>query len=292
MPAGGFSELGRFGMRLRVTAGRGAGRGGWLGSRAAALAAIGTAAALQACSSNRDINLPSVGMRSQTSSRTGYGPRVATGSAIPVGGGSYKLGTPYQINNVWYVPREDPGYDRTGTASWYGADFHGRRTANGEVYNMNALTAAHPTLPLPSYVTVTNVANNRTVLLRVNDRGPYVGGRLIDLSRAAAEALGYDQQGTAQVRVRYAGRAPLSGDDSRERQFLAQQASGGGGIAAVAPPAQWRPDAVAAPAYPQPVQSPGGWSPDAYRRGLTQPAQPKAAGPGWSNRWGLGSSPQ
>jgi rare lipoprotein A len=124
---------------------------------------------------------------------------------------------------MWYVPREEPGYDRTGTASWYGADFHGRATANGERYDMDALTAAHPTLPLPSYVTVTNLANNRTVLVRVNDRGPYVGGRILDLSRAAARALGYETQGTAQVRVRYAGRAPLDGNDARERQFLAAQ---------------------------------------------------------------------
>lgn len=255
--------------------------------------AVGLAAILSACTSNRDINLPSVGMRqSAPVSSASYGPRVATGSAIPAGGGSYKIGTPYKINNAWYVPREDPSYDRSGIASWYGADFHGRRTANGEIYNMNALTAAHPTLPLPSYVTVTNLANNRTVLLRVNDRGPYVGGRMIDLSRAAAQALGYDQHGTAQVRVRFAGRAPLNGDDSRERQFLAQQSGGRNAVAAAQPPPGWRP----APHLASPPNSPSpqsnGWSPDTYRRGLTPPASSKQTQSTWTNGWGLGSRAQ
>ena len=121
------------------------------------------------------------------------------------------------------MPHEDPTYDRVGTGSWYGADFNGRPTANGETYNMEALTAAHTTLPLPSYVWVTNQSNGRTLLVRVNDRGPYVDGRIIDLSRAAAHALGYEGQGTAQLRVRYAGRAPLNGDTAREREFLASQ---------------------------------------------------------------------
>ena len=249
---------------------------------------------LAACSSSRDVNLPSIGMSSaKSTARPGYGPRVATGSAIPSGGGAYKLGAPYRIGGVWYVPHEDPNYDRTGVASWYGADFHGRRTANGEIYNMSALTAAHPTLPLPSYVTVTNLANNRTVLLRVNDRGPYVGGRLIDLSRAAAQALGYDQHGTAQVRVRYAGRAPLNGDDTRERQFLAQRSSGGRNAVAYAPPAPSY--APPSPVYAQPPPSPSssGWSPDAYRRGLSQPApSPKPQPSSWSSGWGLGSNTQ
>jgi rare lipoprotein A len=141
----------------------------------------------------------------------------------PRAGGGYKLGKPYRIGNVWYVPREEPDYDRTGIGSWYGADFHGRSTANGETYNMDALTAAHPTLPLPSYVLVTNRANQRTILVRVNDRGPYVGNRMIDLSRASAQALDYEQMGTATLHVRYAGRAPLDGEDSRERHYLAQQ---------------------------------------------------------------------
>lgn len=142
---------------------------------------------------------------------------------IPKGGGVFKIGSPYSVAGRWYVPREDRGYDRSGLASWYGADFHGRKTANGEVYDMRALSAAHPTLPLPSYVYVTNLANGRTILVRVNDRGPYVADRLIDLSRRAAELLGTSERGVAQVRVRFAGYAPLDGNDVREHQFLAGQ---------------------------------------------------------------------
>lgn len=232
----------------------------------------------------------------------------------------YKLGAPYSVGGVWYVPREDQGYDRNGAGSWYGADFHGRSTANGEIYNMNALTAAHPTLPLPSYVTVTNLANNRTVLLRVNDRGPYVAGRIIDLSRAAARALGYEQSGTAPVRVRYAGRAPLDGNDSRERQFLAAQPWAGGQIAAAQSPAKpyavqpygqpagsrWHAPAAlpanaapryAAPAYPpqglaEPVAPPAtaGWSTDSYRRSLLQSrAEAASNGPSGTSRSALGA---
>lgn len=142
--------------------------------------------------------------------------------------GVYKLGKPYSIAGRWYFPSEDPHYDRIGVASWYGSDFHGKATANGERYDMHALTAAHTTLPLPSYVYVTNLANNRTILVRVNDRGPYVGGRLIDLSKRAAYALGMETSGLGQVRVRYAGRAPLDGNDLAERRFLQSQPWFGG----------------------------------------------------------------
>jgi len=122
-------------------------------------------------------------------------------------------------------------------ASWYGSDFHGRHTANGEIFDLASLTAAHPTLPLPSYAYVTNLENGRTVLVRVNDRGPYVGDRIIDLSHASARALGYVERGKARVRVRYAGRAPLNGDDKYERRFLAeQQNSPRGSVFASAPP--------------------------------------------------------
>jgi rare lipoprotein A len=148
---------------------------------------------------------------------------------IPKGGGTYKVGEPYQVGGRWYNPREQPDYDRIGTASWYGSDFHGRRTANGEVFDMHALTAAHPTLPLPSYAYVTNLSNNRTILVRVNDRGPYVGNRMIDLSRESARMLGLLSGGTGRVRVRYAGPAPLDGNDARERQFAASRSWNGGG---------------------------------------------------------------
>jgi rare lipoprotein A len=155
---------------------------------------------------------------------TSPSPRVVSeGQRVPRGGGGYKIGQPYKVAGRWYTPVDDPGYDRSGVASWYGTDFHGRKTANGEIFDMNALTAAHPTLPLPSYVYVTNLANGRTVLVRVNDRGPYAHDRLIDLSRQTARMIGTEAKGLGHVRVRYAGRAPLDGNDQAERQFLAQQ---------------------------------------------------------------------
>jgi rare lipoprotein A len=114
---------------------------------------------------------------------------------------------PYQVNGVWYEPREDPNYDEVGYASWYGEAFHNRRTANGELFDMDVASAAHKTLPLPSLVDVTNLESGRTIRLRVNDRGPFVAGRIIDLSREAARELGVYQKGLARVRVRYVGPA-------------------------------------------------------------------------------------
>lgn len=148
---------------------------------------------------------------------------VNYGQKVPKGGGRYKVGRPYQIANKWYRPRENKRYDRVGMASWYGDLFHGRKTANGEVFDMDALTAAHPTLPLPTLVEVTNLANHRSVIVRVNDRGPYRHNRLIDLSRKAATVLGFKKKGTARVRVRYVGRAPINGDDRYEKRVLAQK---------------------------------------------------------------------
>jgi rare lipoprotein A len=115
--------------------------------------------------------------------------------------GYYKIGRPYQIDGVWYYPREDWRYDETGTASWYGEQFHGRYTADGEIFNLNELTAAHRTLPMPVVVRVTNLENGRSMKLRVNDRGPYARGRVIDVSRRAAQLLGFEGQGTTRVRV-------------------------------------------------------------------------------------------
>jgi rare lipoprotein A len=117
--------------------------------------------------------------------------------------GIYKLGEPYQIQGRWYVPEFDPAYDRVGVASWYGHPFHGRPTANGETFDRNRLSAAHPTLPLPSIVRVTNLSNQRQMELRVNDRGPFVKDRIIDLSQAAARALDVERSGTAPVRVEF-----------------------------------------------------------------------------------------
>jgi rare lipoprotein A len=162
-----------------------------------------------------------------SSEGTRFGPAsprvVAFGEPVPKGGGTYKLGEPYQVDGQWFTPQEDPAYDRIGEASYYAYEFHGRRTANGEIFDMGALTAAHPTLPLPSYVYVTNLQNGRTVLLRVNDRGPYARDRVIDVSKTAARYLGFEMRGTTRVRVRYAGPAPLSGDDHNEQRFLAHQ---------------------------------------------------------------------
>jgi rare lipoprotein A len=123
-------------------------------------------------------------------------------AAFPAGHGVYKVGNPYQINGVWYYPAEDWSYDETGIASWYGADFHGKYTANGEVFDLNAITAAHRTLPMPCVVEVTNLENGRTLKVKVNDRGPYARGRIIDLSRRSAQLLGFESPGTARVRVK------------------------------------------------------------------------------------------
>jgi len=130
---------------------------------------------------------------------------------VPPNAGVYKIGQPYQVDSIWYYPREQPDYDETGIASWYGPDFYGKSTANGEMYDGNALTAAHKTLPMPVNVRVTNLDNGKSLIVRVNDRGPYARGRIIDLSKRAAELLDVVQTGTARVRVTYLGRADLNG---------------------------------------------------------------------------------
>src|SRR6202012_3588148 len=114
---------------------------------------------------------------------------------------------PYQIENTWYYPKEQPDYDETGVASWYGPSFYGHRTANGEIYNAGDLTAAHRTLPMPVNVRVTNLDNGKSLIVRVNDRGPYAKSRIIDVSEAAAKLLGFYNQGTARVRVTYIARS-------------------------------------------------------------------------------------
>ena len=132
---------------------------------------------------------------------------------------------PYQVGGIWYVPHEQPSYDERGLASWYGDAFNMKATADGEVFDMNQFSAAHTTLPLPSMVEVTNLDNGRKLVVRVNDRGPFVGGRVIDLSRAAARELGYDRAGIAHVRVRYVGPAPLAGPGSGVRYAKALPAT-------------------------------------------------------------------
>src|SRR6188508_2715324 len=141
---------------------------------------------------------------------------VGFGEPVPKGGGTYRIGKPYTVAGRVYVPEEDPDYRAEGMASWYGDDFHGRLTANGEVFDMLSLTAAHPTLPIPSYARVTNLRNGKSLVVRVNDRGPYHGNRLIDVSNKAAELLEFKANGVARVRVEYVGRAPLEGSDDRQ----------------------------------------------------------------------------
>ena len=123
--------------------------------------------------------------------------------------GTYKLGAPYVINGVRYVPRHDPHYDQVGLASWYGGGFHGKQTANGEIFDARRISGAHQTLPLPSLVRVTNLQNGRSIVVRINDRGPFVAGRIIDLSQQAAGRLGYVGKGVTRVRVQYLGPAKL-----------------------------------------------------------------------------------
>jgi len=141
---------------------------------------------------------------------------VAFGDPVPKGGGTYRIGKPYTVAGRVYVPEENPNYHAEGMASWYGDDFHGRLTANGEVFDMTSLTAAHPTLPIPSYARVTNLRNGKSLIVRINDRGPYHGNRLIDVSNKAAELLEFKSHGVAKVRVEYVGRAPLEGTDDRQ----------------------------------------------------------------------------
>jgi rare lipoprotein A len=150
-------------------------------------------------------------------SETEYGvkasPRLYYGRNVPKGGGRDVTGKPYKVKGKWYVPKEDKKYDRKGLASWYGSAFHGRQTANGEIYDQYHLSAAHPTFPLPSYARVTNLENGDSVIVRVNDRGPYHPGRIIDLSNKAAEMLEVQHKGTVKVRVQYVGRARMDGKD-------------------------------------------------------------------------------
>ena len=142
-------------------------------------------------------------------------PRVTTTRGVRKGGGRYQIGKPYTIRGKKYFPKLDPNLRQTGLASWYGPNFHGRLTANGEVYDQYSLSAAHPTMPLPSYAKVTNLENGSSVTVRVNDRGPFSKNRIIDLSSRAAQLLGYTKQGVAKVKVEYAGKAPLHGLDEK-----------------------------------------------------------------------------
>ncbi len=166
-----------------------------------------TAAGLAACGTTRTASLPA-----PAASRIPR-PEIMPPAPPPVvvPRPAYKVGNPYQVEGVWYYPREQPGYDETGIASWYGSDYHGKLTADGEVFDRTGVSGAHPTLPLPANVRVTNLENGRSMVVRVNDRGPFINGRIIDLSEHAADLLGFRQNGTARVRVTLLGRADLYG---------------------------------------------------------------------------------
>ncbi len=141
---------------------------------------------------------------------------IEPGEPVPKGGGSYRVGKPYVVGGRTYTPEENINYREEGVASFYSDDFHGRFTANGEVFDMNSISAAHPTLPMPSYVRVTNLKNNRSLVVRVNDRGPYAKDRIIDLSVQSAKLLGIYGHGVGKVRVEYVGKAPIAGSDDRK----------------------------------------------------------------------------
>lgn len=150
---------------------------------------------------------------------------VADGKPVPKGGGRAVVGKPYKVAGKWYKPKRDPNYEKVGYASWYGPTFHGRMTANGEVFDRNALSAAHTTMPLPSYARVTNLENGRSVTVRVNDRGPFHGNREIDLSERVATMLDYKSKGVAKVKVEYVGPARIDGQDE---EYLVASYSGPG----------------------------------------------------------------
>ena len=210
------------------------------------------AAALAGCSSTGDAlkvgtNTASINNKTKFSSKS-YGvaasPRLTVSKNVKKGGGRAVVGKPYKVRGKWYHPKEEPGYDRTGLASWYGPNFHGRLTANGEIYDQYHLSAAHPTFPLPSYARVTNQETGKSVVVRVNDRGPFAHKRIIDLSSKAADMLGTKQKGVADVRVQYIGRAPLHGQDM---QYLVASYSENGSPGIFAQGTQLAVNAVKAP---------------------------------------------
>ncbi|MEY3552828.1 MAG: hypothetical protein RL735_1176, partial [Pseudomonadota bacterium] len=141
---------------------------------------------------------------------------VADGQPVPRGGGRYLVGKPYSVAGRTFVPKEvAPNASQTGRASWYGSAFHGRRTSNGEIYDMRSVSAAHPTWPLPSYVRVTNLENGRSMIVRLNDRGPFHANRVMDVSSRVAESLDFKRMGTASVKIDYVGKAGLAGSDDQ-----------------------------------------------------------------------------
>jgi rare lipoprotein A len=140
---------------------------------------------------------------------------VKDGDPVPKGGGRDMVGKPYTVAGRTYVPYDNARYVSEGLASWYGPEFHGRLTANGEIFDRDSIAAAHTTMPLPSYARVTNLQNGHSIIVRVNDRGPFHSNRIIDVSQKTAEALDFKRYGTAHVRVEYVRRASTNGSDDR-----------------------------------------------------------------------------
>jgi rare lipoprotein A len=194
----------------------------------------------------------------------------AGGSQYRAGHPSYRV-EPYQVNGVWYHPTVDYDYDQTGTASWYGEQFDQRYTSNGEIFDMNRVSAAHKTLPLPSVVQVTNLENGRALELRVNDRGPFVGERLIDVSRRAAQLLGFETKGTAQVRVQVLKEESIQVAAAAQRGEFGPVELAAAPVAAVAP----RPAAPTRPAPPAQLAA----APPAASPPIEAPSMPAAAPP-------------
>lgn len=190
----------------------------------------------------------SVGVEQTPALRT-VAPPSAAGVAAPY------AGPPYQVDGKWYVPAHEPNYDEVGIASWYGPTFHGKDSASGEPFDENAMTAAHPTLPIPSLVRVTNLDNGRTVVVRLNDRGPFVDDRIIDLSKAAAGALDMHGPGTARVRVQYVGPAPAQANAA---PLVVQQAEPQAIVSRPPPPAAAPFPVAQTPAVLAPVTQPAG----------------------------------
>jgi rare lipoprotein A len=172
---------------------------------------ISFAGLIAACATTTPTGSPLASNTAPTGRQRQVTPPVAAAPAPPVPHPAYKVGEPYQVDEVWYYPQEQPDYDATGIASWYGQDYQGKPTANGEIFDRNSVSGAHPTLPMPVNVRVTNLQNGRSLVVRVNDRGPFINGRIVDLSEHAADLLGFRTQGLARVRVTFLGRADLNG---------------------------------------------------------------------------------
>jgi rare lipoprotein A len=197
-------------------------------NRALTMVFLASAVSLAGCSSSTPELTPKYNSKGESlAGFEGKGSPYFSGSGpIPKGGGRYHVGKAYSVAGMRFTPQEQPDYDKTGVASWYGEAFHRRKTSNGEYFDMNDMTAAHPTLPLPSYARVTNLENGKTIVVRINDRGPFVGTRIIDLSKRSADALEFRGKGKADVRVQWIGNAPLNDQGGHLAMMNRKAASG------------------------------------------------------------------